>query len=252
MPPPVRLPMRLPRLDALRGFALLWMIAFHFAFDLAHLRLIEADFYRDPVWTGQRIAILSLFLVCAGLGQAAARAQGQTAARFARRWLQIAGAALLVSAGSWLMFGPRYIHFGVLHGMALMLPLARWAAPLGHGLLPLAVLALGLPLLWTGPDLAGRGLDWLGLMARKPSTEDHVPLLPWLGPMLLGLWLGQCLLARAARCGRPGLLGGPLPVALQPLARLGRWSLSVYLLHQPLLMGGLMAGLALTRGSSGS
>jgi len=36
-------------------------------------------------------------------------------------------------------------------------------------------------------------------------------------------------------------LSWPLPAAFKPLAMLGRWSLSYYMLHQPVLLGGLMA-----------
>src|SRR3990167_8853619 len=53
---------RFDRLDRLRGLALLWMAAFHFCFDLANWRLIQANFYADPLWTTQRTCILSLFL----------------------------------------------------------------------------------------------------------------------------------------------------------------------------------------------
>ena len=35
------------------------------------------------------------------------------------------------------------------------------------------------------------------------------------------------------------LLAGALPARLAPLAALGRWPLTVYLLHQPLLIGAL-------------
>ena len=116
---------RLDRLDALRGFALVWMAAFHFSFDLANERLIDANFYTDPLWTTQRTCILSLFLLCAGAGQAVATDQGQSWARFWRRWAQIVGCAALVSAGSAFMFPNRWISFGVLHGMAEMLIVAR-------------------------------------------------------------------------------------------------------------------------------
>jgi len=61
---------RFDRLDALRGFALLWMAFFHFCFDLSHAGLIQANFYQDPLWTTQRTLILSTFLLCAGAGQA--------------------------------------------------------------------------------------------------------------------------------------------------------------------------------------
>jgi uncharacterized membrane protein len=82
---------RYDAIDALRGAALLWMTAFHLGFDLNHFGYWQQDYYRDPLWTTQRTCILSLFLFCAGLGQAVALHQGQTAARFWRRWAQIAG-----------------------------------------------------------------------------------------------------------------------------------------------------------------
>jgi uncharacterized membrane protein len=224
---------RYDRLDALRGFAMLWMAMFHLLFDLNHFGLIaRQDFYRDPLWTGQRTAIVSLFLFCAGLGQAIALQQGQSAARFWRRWAQVAACALLVSAGSWFMFPRSFISFGVLHGIALMLIVARFAAPLRVCLWPLGLLAVVLPWLVAHPFFDSRWTNWVGLVTRKPVTEDFVPLLPWLGVMFWGLAAGQALLARGAP-----LLGRPLPKALSPLAALGRWPLTFYMLHQPLLIG---------------
>jgi uncharacterized membrane protein len=57
-------------------------------------------------------------------------------------------------------------------------------------------------------------------------------VLPWLGVMLWGLAAGTWVLRH-----RPHWLAGRLPRALQPLAVLGRWSLSFYMLHQPVLIG---------------
>jgi peptidoglycan/LPS O-acetylase OafA/YrhL len=130
--------LRFDRLDALRGLAIVWMVAFHFSFDLNHLGFWtpRQNFYADPFWTWQRTAIVSLFLFCAGLSQAVALAAGQPWGRFWRRWAQVAGCALLVSAGSALMFPHSWISFGVLHGMAVMLILARLAAPLRGGCSP--------------------------------------------------------------------------------------------------------------------
>jgi uncharacterized membrane protein len=71
-------------------------------------------------------------------------------------------------------------------------------------------------------------------------TEDYVPLLPWLGVMWWGLAAGQWLLAR-----RFEWIAGRLAAPLAPLAVLGRWSLSFYMLHQPVLIGALMAWMAL-------
>ncbi|MDP3351768.1 DUF1624 domain-containing protein [Hydrogenophaga sp.] len=233
---------RLDRIDQLRAAAMLWMTAYHFCFDLNFFRLIREDFYRDPFWTWQRTAIVSLFLFTAGLSQAAAVHQGQTWARFWRRWLQVAGAALLVTAGSLLMFPNSFIYFGVLHGIALMLIVVRVTAGWGKWLWLLGALAVGIPL--AAPTLIQAvpalevlntpWLNWLGLISRKPVTEDYVPLLPWLGVMWWGVAAGHWAVRE-----RPAWLGSARPArgGLKALVFLGRWSLSYYLLHQPVLMG---------------
>ena len=245
---PVLAPARIDAIDALRGAAMLWMTAFHFSFDLHQFGLISRqNFYLDPFWTLQRLCIVSLFLFCAGLGQAAAGAAPvgwpSRASRFWRRWAQVAGCAVLVSLGSMWMFPHSWISFGVLHGLALMLLLlrllpSRLRQPLP--LLLLAALALLLPQFVAAGWFDSRWTNWIGLVTRKPQTEDYVPLLPWLGVVCIGLVAGQALLAR-----RPAWLMAPLPRALQPLAALGRWSLSYYMLHQPVLIGSLMAWRAL-------
>jgi uncharacterized membrane protein len=235
---------RFDRLDALRGAAIVWMVAFHFGFDLNHFGWFSPpyNFHRDPLWTTQRTLIVSLFLLCAGMGQAVALQGGLGWARFWRRWAAVAGCAVLVSAGSALMFPRSWISFGVLHGMALMLLAARVAAPLRTGLWPLGALLVALPLAVQHPFFDSRLTNWMGLVTQKPVTEDWVPLLPWLGVMLWGLALGQWLLARH----RP-VLARPLPRALALLAWLGRWPLTIYMLHQPLLIGALTAWQALAR-----
>jgi uncharacterized membrane protein len=234
--------MRFDRLDALRGLAIVWMACFHFCFDLNVYGLLHPrqDFYADPFWTQQRTCIVSLFLLCAGLGQAVALHQGQGWPRFWRRWVQVAGCAALVSIGSALMFPHSWISFGVLHGMAAMLIVMRLAGPLGNWLLPLGVLAIALPQFVRSPFFDTRWTNWVGLVTHKPVTEDYVPLLPWLGVMAFGLVLGHRLLS-----SRSALMTGPLWAPLRPLALLGRWSLSFYMLHQPVLIGLIMLWLKL-------
>ena len=231
------------RVDALRGVAIVWMTAFHFCFDLNHFGWLRQDFYRDPFWTWQRTCIVSLFLFCAGLGQAVAVAQGQPWRRFWRRWAQVAGCALLVTAGSLWMFPKSFIYFGVLHGIAVMLVVVRCTAPAGQWLWLAGAAAILLPLAAPAAHAAwpalkamdAPALNWIGWVSHKPRTEDYVPLLPWLGIMWWGMAAGQWLLAR-----QPALVQGRIAPAARPLAWLGRWSLSWYMLHQPLLIGALM------------
>ena len=237
---------RFDRLDALRAVAIVWMAVFHFCFDLNHFGFIRQNFYTDPFWTVQRSMIVSVFLFCAGLGQAIALDQRQPrsdSTRFWRRWAQVAGCALLVTAGSLWMFPRSFVTFGVLHCIAVALIVLRFSGGAGRWLWLLGLVAILLPQFVQHPFFDTRWTNWLGLVTRKPITEDYVPLLPWLGVMWWGLAAGQWVLAQ-----RRGWLTGALPTALAPLATLGRWSLSFYMLHQPVLIGLLTAVVALRRG----
>ena len=227
-------PERLVALDALRGVALLWMVGFHFCFDLSYFGLIQANFYVDALWTTQRTLILSLFLLCAGAGQALAGAQGQSWSRFWRRWGQIVAAALLVSVASAWLFGDRFIYFGVLHGLAVMLILTRLAAWLGHWLWLLGAVAIAFPFFVSHPFFDPPAWNWLGLVSQKPLTEDYVPLLPWLGVTFWGAAAMHWLLAK-----RPAWLALWGARRLVWLVALGRRSLLLYLVHQPVMIGSL-------------
>ena len=229
---------RFDSIDALRGVAIVWMAAFHFCYDLNHFGWIHQNFLADPFWTVQRTVIVSLFLFCAGLGQSVAVQQGQRWPRFWRRWGQVALCAVLVTVGSWWMFPQSYIYFGVLHGIAVMLIIVRLTASWGRWLWLLGALAIALKFEadyahGSGTQLAflnDRAFNWLGLVGHKPKTEDYVPLVPWLGVMWWGMAAGTWLQRHRA----PWLRAAPAPVAL---SFLGRWSLSFYMLHQPVLMG---------------
>lgn len=212
------------------------MVGFHFAFDLNLYGFLEPPqrFLSDPFWTVQRTAIVTLFVLCAGVSQAVTGQAGRGAARFWRRWAQIAGCALLVSVGSALMFPETWISFGVLHAMAVMLLMARFVLqPLADRpalLLALSAAVFAAPRLLSHPLFDSRWGNWTGLVTQLPYAEDYVPLAPWLAVFIWGLLLGRWL-------ARTGWLAGWAPASL---AAIGRWPLTIYMVHQPLLLGALM------------
>ena len=98
----------------------------------------------------------------------------------------------------------------------------------------LGAVALALPFFISDPFFDTRTTNWVGLVTRKPLTEDYVPILPWLGPMLWG-----CALMRVEAVRQ--WMQRPLLPAARPLSVMGRWSLSYYMVHQPVMIGALMA-----------
>lgn len=228
-------PQRFAAIDALRGLAVAQMIVYHFIYDLNYYGWVRLHMTRDMPWVSWRTAIVTQFLLLVGVSLVLRHAFKPAWADFWRRWLQIAGAAVLVSAGSWWVFHERFIFFGILHFIAVGLVLTRLALPLGRAnfLTGLAVLAVGL--LFKDEFFDPHPVTWIGFGTRKPTTEDFVPVFPWLGVTLVGAALG-------ALWQRRGFVVDPVLARLNTnpprwLVFLGTWALTVYLVHQPILFG---------------
>ena len=234
--PPAR-SSRLALIDALRGFAVAQMIVYHFIYDLDHFGWVALRMKLDQPWVGWRTAIVTQFLLLVGVSLVLRMSFKPGLGDFLRRWAEVAAAAALVSVGSWLVFGPRFIWFGILHFIALALLLVRPLVHLGAWNLALAVVAFGAWLAYADPAFNATPANVIGFITQKPRTEDYVPLFPWLAAVLAGVGLGTLWQRSGWRV--PALLA---PVERRPprlLLLLGTWALTVYLVHQPLLMGAL-------------
>src|SRR5258708_14729065 len=106
---------RLPVVDLARGLAIVQMVVYHFIYDLSYFGWLRIEMTQQPGWIAWRSAIVSQFLLVVGIGIGLADAAGRPGTRFWRRWMQIAGAAALVSIASPCLFGPRLIWFCILH-----------------------------------------------------------------------------------------------------------------------------------------
>ena len=228
--------------DAARGVAIVLMVAYHFSFDLAYYGRLHADFNHDLLWLTARAAIVSMFLALVGLSLALSAAQHRGLRHFVSRQFRIGLCAAAVSAGSYVMFPRSFIFFGILHfifvasliGAAMLrssVPAAVFAV--------LGVLALVLGLQVSTPLFDAAPLQWMGFMTHKPVTEDYVPLFPWIGVVLLGIAAANWLPAAwtTPRAGQSLKAAGGLGRIEAGCAWMGRHSLLIYMLHQPLMLG---------------
>ncbi|MEO6014853.1 MAG: heparan-alpha-glucosaminide N-acetyltransferase [Devosia sp.] len=223
---------RLQSIDVYRGLAILAMVAYHTLWDLTFYRLIETGIGVDPVWISIQRGILTAFLLLAGAGLALAHRDGMRWRGFWKREAILVAASIGVSVVTWFQFGSYFAYFGVLHAIALcsLLALPFVRAPLWAGI-GVAVIALFLPTVYSADLFNVRWLAWIGFFTATPETADLVPVFPWLGVVLIGV-IGMRLLT-----DQPAFTWRSSALPVRVLGRIGRWSLIIYLVHQPLLFG---------------
>jgi uncharacterized membrane protein len=225
---------RYPVIDMLRGFAIVLMFIFHFSFDLNYFGVVSIQFLEDPFWLNFRRLIVSLFLLLVGISLHLATRNGIRWHAWSRRMTLLLIYAGLVSLGSWLMFPETFIYFGILHFIALASVLGLLFTRFYWFNLLLGVFIILLDINYSNTLFNAPHLQWFGLMTYTPSTEDYVPLLPWFGVVLIGMFIGKTLLddKPVTWLGRHS----QHPVA-RGLAFGGRHSIHIYMLHQPVFIG---------------
>ena len=222
-------------IDMSRGFAILLMFIYHFSFDLDYYGFIQQNFYQDAFWINFRTIIVTLFLTIVGISLYLASYRGLNKKRFRQRLLLLIIYSLLVSISSWGMYPKAMVFFGILHFIAVASILGLLFIKVGIVNLFLGVAFIILPQVISHTFFDQPYLQWLGLMTELPVTVDYVPMLPWFGVVLVGMYLGEKLTQLPAesflvRWQNKNYFS-------QILSLGGRYSLHIYMLHQPLFLG---------------
>jgi uncharacterized membrane protein len=203
----------------------------HLVFDLVYLyKLVD---WQYPVWFAfvmdwGGVLFLLIFGICVTLGH-----------RGIRRGLIVIACGFVCSLVTWGMYRLNMagqdiiIYFGVLHCLGccmLLWPVFRRLHLWALGLFAFLALILGL---YT-ETLTGQTFWWipLGVVPAGFVSADYFPLLPHLGWFLWGTVLGHTLYGKKESLF-PGAKHGRALLSI--LQWIGRQSLPVYLLHQPVL-----------------
>jgi uncharacterized membrane protein len=231
---------RIAAVDFARGAALIGMVAYHLSWDLAYFGLIAPAF---PTTTTMRLfshAVAATFLVLVGVSLVLAHRVEFHRHAFWRRAGLIFGAAALVTLASRLLSSANTIYFGILHCIAVA---SLLAAPLLRARLvfvfAVAALVFAAPLLFASAAFNPAPVVWLGLGTVPPDALDWRPLMPWSGFVFLGLALTRL----AWRPLTTSSLSRWRPKSMFALVVdwMGRHSLPIYLIHQPILFAILYA-----------
>lgn len=244
---------RIFELDFLRGLALVMMCLDHLAYDFYCLpywfpysdsKIIEAlgNFGEAVAFSGWRLGLhyvfATLFLLLAGVGSALTKHP-------LKRSGQIAGAAVTVTVATVLLdlffdMGTTIL-FGVLSAMAVGAFLCWICSLFGEKAGKYVALAAGIVIIAVGfflkwydaPILYPVGIgDFLGIAAGTLRYgADWFPIFPSSGAVAVGYFIGK-ILYRRKQSLLPALRGKS-----SFLCAVGRKSLWIYLLHQPVMVG---------------
>jgi uncharacterized membrane protein len=240
---------RFREIDMARGVFVILMAAYHCLYTANFLGLSSFDPARGP-FRLTAIFIAAGFLIVSGISlriQAMRLAASGAAKPFAavfRRSLAIAVPALLVTVATFAAIGREsFVVFGILHCMAIagIIAYPFLKRPVPALVVGSLIVILGFAFLdgWGFDPAWSRAVFWLGFRPSDYYPIDFVPLIPWSGFVLLGVFSGSLLYDANGkrRYPFPEGQGGPISRAL---SFLGRHSLLIYVVHIPLLMALLL------------
>ncbi len=228
---------RIEAVDLARGIAMAAMAVFHFAWDLEYFGYAPTGLTREAGWIVFARTIASSFLLLVGVGLFLAHRETTHLRPFLKRLSKIAGAALLVTAATWLALPQGFVFFGILHQIAFasVAGLAFLRAPLSVTI-GLAALIIAAPFFFRIQLLDHAAWWWVGLSPTVAVSFDYVPVFPWFGVVLMGIAMARI----ADRVGVLTVLAKHRAGSwTRPLRFVGRHGLAFYLLHQPILFGAI-------------
>lgn len=222
------------------------MVTYHLLFDLYYFGIYPFQINTLLLWIFARSTAF-IFLLVVGialtLSYNRARFRGLDAKKddsgamfwkYFKRGLKIFALGILITMVTWVFIPTNFIVFGVLHfiGLAIIIEYPFLDKKYINLVFAAIFIVLGIYLgqsVFTGPWLL-----WLGLKPSGFHTVDYFPLLPWLGVVSLGLFLGNTLYYNYQRQFRLPDISNHIIIKLTSF--LGRHSLLIYLIHQPLLI----------------
>ena len=230
-------------LDTVRGICIILVVLYHLLYDLSEVFGGHYAFFRSHGMDVFRDHFVGVLIVLAGISCNLTRSDLKRGVKTVLCGILVAAVMSVAMPGSNIVFG--ILHFlgtgMILHGLSRKV-LAK--IPMAVGIpvsLILFLLTLGISegsFGWPGvftleiPTLPKNTLLYILGFDTGHDSADHWPVMPWMFLFLTGTFLGR--LFKDDKVPR-WFRSDPVP----PLSFLGRHTLIIYLVHQPLIYGTL-------------
>jgi uncharacterized membrane protein len=228
---PIKQKSRSYEVDVLRGSAIVLMVIFHFCYNLAAFDWWDINTDKQIEWRIFRKIIVTSFLLAVGMSSYLAYSKQLNVLKLAKSTFKLMVIAALITAGSLFMYPTTWVYFGIIHFIAVALPISVLFVRLPHTALIVGVTCLiSYQLGWISMNPIW---SWSTNYIDLPKvTTDLVTFIPWISAVLMGIYLMHKKLFDVTIT---------LNKLTKTLALLGQHSLAIYLIHQPIMYGIMFA-----------
>lgn len=232
---------RLELIDTIRGLTLISMIIYHFVWDMVYLYGAEWTWFTDSTLWQQ--SICQTFVILSGFSFSLGR-------RHLQRALLVFGGGILVSLATIIFLPSSRILFGILTllgtAMLIMIPLEkplRKISPFLGAVISLTIFIFTKNCCYGSVGFGSFKITlpawlyqnyftaFLGFPQAGFYSMDYFPLFPWFFLFAFGFFLYHFL--EKLNLNRKLFSKGRMPV----VSFLGKRSLFIYLIHQPIIYG---------------
>ena len=220
-------------IDFLRGVAIFMMVIFHFVWDLNYFYNIDINFHFG-FWKIFQILTASLFIFLVGVSSyLSSQKNNVNFVLFFKRGLKVFSFGLLISVVTRILFPSEYIIFGILHFIGVAIIISYFFLNLKYLNLFFGFLFIIVGGIIKTNYFTSVYLIPFGFIPNNFSSLDYFPVFPWFGIVLFGIFWAQLFYKDNERLFVFNFKNNNF--LSKKTSYIGRKSLIIYLLHQPIL-----------------
>ena len=217
-------------IDFIRGIAIIMMIIYHFIFDLNYFKFINVSMSSGFLGIFQKIIAIS-FITLVGISLTLASSK-KNLSGIIKKGLLILGLGFVITIITLIFVQDSPVYFGILHliGTSVVLSvifLKSFKLNIILGILSIFIGNILSKIIINFPWFLPFGVKYKGF-----SSLDYFPLFPWFGFVLIGIFIGKILYKNNQR----NFSIVEEPINLRLIELLGKKSLLIYMIHQPIII----------------